>query len=244
MIRFIEELSMNALPALQTMHIDGWVLRFANGYTRRANSIAPLYPGRLPVEERIALCEKAYQQRGIKVNFKMTPETQPEDLDRILEARGYQVDASTCIQVLDLGGWQPPQGSGARLDSEITDEWLSNYYRMSGIKNEYRPILLQLLRSILAEVCFASVWQAGEVAACGLGVSQAGWVGLYDIVTDPGCRRQGHGQQVVRDLLTWGKNQGAQTAYLQVMENNAPALALYAKMGFRGKYRYWYRGKP
>ena len=42
MIRTLEELSMNALPALQTMLYGGWVLRFANGYTRRANSINPI----------------------------------------------------------------------------------------------------------------------------------------------------------------------------------------------------------
>jgi len=44
MIQRIEELSMNALPALSTVFLNGWILRFSNGYTRRANSVNPIYP--------------------------------------------------------------------------------------------------------------------------------------------------------------------------------------------------------
>jgi ribosomal protein S18 acetylase RimI-like enzyme len=70
---------------------------------------------------------------------------------------------------------------------------------------------------------------------------QEGFFGLFDIVIDVGQRRQGHGERLVRDLLTWGKRQGACRAYLQVMLNNPPALRLYEKLGFREEYRYWYR---
>ena len=45
MIQEIEELSMNAWPSLQTLLLDGWVLRFAAGYTRRANAVCPLFAG-------------------------------------------------------------------------------------------------------------------------------------------------------------------------------------------------------
>lgn len=42
-----EELSMNAHPAIKTHVYDGWLLRFANGYTNRANSVNMIYPFRL-----------------------------------------------------------------------------------------------------------------------------------------------------------------------------------------------------
>jgi len=44
-------------------------------------------------------------------------------------------------------------------------------------------------------------------------------------------------------ILTWGKNNDAETAFLQVFLDNAPAQKLYKKMGFTEIHKYWYRIK-
>jgi hypothetical protein len=49
---------------LQTVLYDGWLLNFANGYTRRANSVQTLYPSTLDLEEKIDYCEALYTREG------------------------------------------------------------------------------------------------------------------------------------------------------------------------------------
>ena len=45
-------------------------------------------------------------------------------------------------------------------------------------------------------------------------------------------------------LLGWGAAQGAGRCYLQVESDNAPALALYASLGFTRHHRYRNRFAP
>jgi ribosomal protein S18 acetylase RimI-like enzyme len=66
-------------------------------------------------------------------------------------------------------------------------------------------------------------------------------MGLYDIVTASEYRRQGMAEQLLLALLHWGKSQGAKTSFLQVVQANAGASALYDKLGFKEIYQYWYR---
>jgi ribosomal protein S18 acetylase RimI-like enzyme len=81
------------------------------------------------------------------------------------------------------------------------------------------------------------------MVGCALGVLQNDYIGIFDVIVHPDCRGQGYGERLVRALLGWGKQNLAQAAYLQVMANNAPALRLYNRLGFREKYQYWYRVK-
>ena len=242
MIRGIEELSLNAWPSLQTMVDDGWVLRFADGYTRRANSVNPLYPAAKDVGEKIEACERIYQDKGLNAVFKITPAVYPENLDTILAARGYTVNAQTSVQILNLNN-QTLSTSGAVPAEKLTDEWLRAFWEMSGTKPQYHAVHRQMLSNIIPATCFASIHQNNQVIACGLGVCQGQFIGLYDIVTHSNFRRQGHGVQLIQNILAWGQAQGAQTAYLQVMLNNPPALRLYEKLGFNESYQYWYRIK-
>ena len=61
--------------------------------------------------------------------------------------------------------------------------------------------------------------------------------------TDPSQRQRGFGLALIRSIMAWAKDQGASTAYLQVMLNNDAALRLYRKLGFVEIYQYWYRVK-
>jgi ribosomal protein S18 acetylase RimI-like enzyme len=241
-IRAVEELAMNAWPSLQTMLYDGWVLRFSDGYTKRANSVHPLYSSSLDVEEKVQACEEIYQNKGLDIVFKMTASAQPDNLEQVLAAKGYKADSRTSVQVAELGGVDQAPAQTALLTEDL-HEWLPAYCKLSHISGRRELTLAQLLHNIVPALYLASIRHQGQVVACGMGVLQGQFVGLFDIVTDAYFRRQGFGKQLVLNILAWGKRNGAHMAYLQVMLNNEPALCLYSGLGFKEIYTYWYRIK-
>lgn len=252
-IRAIEELSLNAWPAQQTLLYDGWVLRFSGDYTRRANSVNPLYPSSLPLEAKIQACEAQYRQQNLPVIFKITPDSQPSDLDARLALLGYAHEASTSVQTLapaQLAGFAalatPPPGVHLVLESALSEDWMDAFVRMSASQTAQLVRHRAILQAIQPETCYAALQIDGSTAACGLAVCQNGWVGLYDILVESSLRHLGYGELLMRTLLCWASQRSeclAHSAYLQVMHNNPPALRLYAKLGFREAYSYWYRVK-
>jgi GNAT superfamily N-acetyltransferase len=242
-IRMIEELSMNAWPALRSSVCDGWVLRFSNGYTRRANSVHPLYPPNRDLAEKIAEAERLYQERGLPAIFKLTAESQPRALEAALVERGYEVEAETSVHVADLG----PMGSVAAVDIETSwgnaSEWREAFHGMSRVAPEHKATHERILSSISLLAGFAAVRQDGRIVGCGLGVVQDGWIGVFDVIVDGDARRQGHGERLMRGLMSWGQRMGAYRAYLQVMRSNVAAVRLYEGLGFHEAYSYWCRVK-
>ncbi len=70
--RRLEEVALNAWPALQQMLFDGWVLRFAKGYTKRANSVNPVFASSLDIDEKIDTCTRLYGDQGLPLIFRLT----------------------------------------------------------------------------------------------------------------------------------------------------------------------------
>ncbi|GAA1971618.1 hypothetical protein GCM10009798_35670 [Nocardioides panacihumi] len=58
------------------------------------------------------------------------------------------------------------------------------------------------------------------------------WLGIHNLVVDPAYRRRGLARAALRELVGWGAEQGATTAWLHVQTDNEPALALYDGLGF------------
>jgi len=242
LIQHIEQASLNAWPALQHMLYDGWILRFSKGYTKRANSVNPLYPSSLNVNQKIAFCEACYAARGLPPIFRLTPLASPPELDQALESRGYQKIDLTLVMHRDLQALDVQAGATAGLRREPLDDWLTLFCRFRGAPLEKHQVHKEILQAIPARRFLASLVDSGQAVACGLGVLEGPYFGLFDLITDPQQRNKGYGTRLVSGLLGWARENGAQHAYLQVVETNAPARHLYAdKLGFSQLYQYWYR---
>ncbi|MFD2698935.1 GNAT family N-acetyltransferase [Paenibacillus shunpengii] len=241
--KYIEELSLNHWPSLSTLLYDGWLLRFANGFTKRANSIHPLYHSTGETLHKITECEKIYSANGLPAVFKITPFIHPEDLDSALDQAGYSVVDATSVQTVDLAHIRKPRLTSVQIYERPHDEWLNNYYKLNQVKAADRITMERMLSNIKTRTGFISLYDDEQVVACGLGVVEREYIGLYDIVTDARYRNRGFGEQMILNLLSWGKEHGARFSYLAVVANNAPALRLYSKIGYTENYKYWYRVK-
>lgn len=239
----IEEISLNNWQPLSTLLYDGWVLRFADGYTKRANSVNPIHYSTLDLNEKIDVCEKIYLNNNIPTIFKITPFVHPEDLDDILEAKSYSFIDTTSVQTILLENIEEQSLNSVILDGRITDQWLEYFGRLNKVEQKNKSIMIKMLSNTETPKCFISLHYKEEVIACGLGVIEREFMGVYDIVTDENFRNQGFGEQLLLNLLNWGKENGAKYSYLAVQLNNIAALRLYSKIGYSEIYKYWYRIK-
>jgi ribosomal protein S18 acetylase RimI-like enzyme len=78
----------------------------------------------------------------------------------------------------------------------------------------------------------------GRLAAIGRGAIVDGWLHLSLIEVAEHTRRRGLARRVISALAGWAAENGATRAVLQVEEQNAPAVALYAKLAFTTHHRY------
>ena len=240
--RRIEEVSLNSWPALQQILFDGWILRFSEGYTKRANSVNPLFASSMDVGEKVDTCERLYVERGLPPVFRLTPFSSPAGLDEVLERRNYQKVAPTSVLHLDLKARVVQPSPSAELRHERLDDWLDIFCRFSKSPLEKHRAHKRILKAIPGKRFLASLADSGQVVACGLGVLENGYFGLFDLITDPQRRNEGYGTLLVSSLLRWARqDEGSLYTYLQVVKSNTPARRLYARFGFREAYPYWYR---
>jgi len=237
-VRGLEERAFNAWPALQTVLMDGWLLRFADGYTKRANSVNAWAPTR-HVGDVITLAGPLYARLGLPLIFRLSP-LAGGDSDRLLADAGF-VRADESLVLTSPLATRECGDPDITLASEADPAWLDGFAGASGVPPARRGTHDRLLAAIRLPAAFACLRDNGVPIAWGLAVAERGRIGLFDIVTDPGARRRGAARRLVTALLAWGAELGATGAYLQVTASNAAAIRLYESLGFREVYRYHYR---
>lgn len=246
LVRALEERMFNAWPALQTIHMDGWLLRMAGGHTKRANAASPWLPSDLSADDLIAAVRRLYTKAGIEPMVRITPLAAP-GIDTALEAAGWTFYDPTRVMAAPLGASLSIGGDAeavVRLEETPCDDWVRGAAIAYELADWQRDILGRIVASIRVDTAFATVSLKGEALGYGLAVAERGYVGLYDLAVTPAARGRGVGARMVTELLAWGVRNGASTGYLQVRETNTGAQALYRRLGFADVYRYWCRKPP
>ena len=238
----LEEGAALGWPAPETRWLGRWLLRAAEGWTGRGNSVLPLGDPGLPLDLAIAEVTAWYGERGLPGRFTI-PTPARERLDGALTARGWRPYNPPAVLTADLEGLlrRLPAGPPATVEPTPSAEWLGLYHYRGG--TELPPVALSLLAGP-REPGFAVLRDGGRPVAIARGSVDEGWVGVTAVEVDAGHRRRGLGTAVMRAILDWGHARGATSAYLQVAEDNAGALALYDTLGFARHHGYHYTVAP
>ncbi|CAI6065032.1 GNAT family N-acetyltransferase [Cohnella sp. JJ-181] len=242
-IRAVEDKALSAWPALQQMTHGGWLLRQSRGYTKRSNSVQPLWtePG-ADLRGMVGYCEDAYHRAGLPTIFKITPLCEPCGLDGRLDEYGYALTDRSQVLIRSLEEQLAvPSADGLRVDAVLTEEWLAAASAILPLKPGQRETASAMLADSSLRRGFFLLSSGDMPVAIGLGVVDDGYLGLFDIATSPAHRNRGHAERLARHILSWGQAHGAHSSYLQVVDGNVPAQRLYAKLGYARLYDYWYR---
>lgn len=242
----LEAAAADALAPRYEERRDGWRFRLDDTGIRRGNSVLPEGRGRGSLTAKVREVRAFYRANAMPARVQLSAAAAPTDLDARLEASGWIREGGAQVHVRSLAQL-PTVDLTLHIAERPDPAWRALQDRVTPggvVGAEARAdALLRAGRTPL------HVWAEGtdgRAVAAGLAVVDRshGTVGLFRLATRPDARRQGFGRRLVAAVLAHAAGAGAQLAYLQVAEDNAAALHLYARLGFREHHRYHYRRAP
>lgn len=241
----LEEVAAEGWPAPDVAWLGRWLLRAAEGFTGRANSVLPLGEPDRPLDPALAEVESWYAARSLPARFQV-PLPARAALDAALAERGWSAYSPVQVLTADVAAARSATPERADLPPVVIEpvpaqDWLDGYhYRGSAVV----PAVAQRILTAPQRSGFAVVRSPEGTLAVGRAVVIGRWAGVTALDVAEEHRRRGLGSHVMRGLLDWAAAAGASSVYLQVAEENAPALALYARLRFAPHHRYHYRFAP
>jgi ribosomal protein S18 acetylase RimI-like enzyme len=246
----IEDAGINASAPREQRWIDGWLVRLSPGKAKRARCIQAVAPGRLGIDEKLALCLPLFAAAGLRAFVRITPFSEPVGLDRQLAARGMERVDDTRVMVLAslvpfAGADAVDRSDAARIESADAAEfaeWVGLARGSSSL--ERRAHAERIAAAPVPRHNVLARDDRGEVVACAQVVIEGEIAGLYDVFTAESARGRGHAERLCRHLLGHAASTGARVGYLQVDAGNDAARRIYHRLGFVDGYAYHYRTPP
>jgi N-acetylglutamate synthase len=227
-----------------------WLLRAAEGFTGRANSALPLGDPGVPLDEALAAVTQWYRARGlppmIAVPTPLEADSPGRALDSHLSQRLWLTrpgPAFVMLANLPLGIPSDglPAGREVRVSDEPDDAWVARYHYRG--QDHLPPVARKVLTSA-EDQSFVSIRSGDEVLAIARLSIASGWAGITAVEVNPACRRQGLGVAITAATCLEAEQRGISHVFLQVEVDNAPAQALYRRLGFSYSHRFHYRVAP
>jgi GNAT superfamily N-acetyltransferase len=234
----VEQLFLTAAlgrPAVETSYVGQWLLRASAGWTGRGNSLLPAGDPGVPVADALQQAVEFYRRHQLPPQAQVRVGSPADEAIRAagwVDARPEQADVLVMHTTLDHANGLP--GYDVQLTDRPDDAWYA-----AAFEGEVPEVAPKVLEGAPKAV-FASITLDGAVAAVARGSMTGHWLGIDAVQVDSSFRRRGLGTAIVQGLTRWAGPQGGRRTYLEVVLDNAPAMATYTRLGFREAYRYRY----
>lgn len=229
--RQLDAVAARAWPATETAPLGEWRLRYAGGFTRRANSVLVAGGPGLPVDEALAEVVRWYGERDATPYLQLS-DSSPYAAEAA--ARGWVREGDTLVRTAPLAPLTLlPEGAGPPVTLARTPDaaWLAAYHRTGGLADAALEVVTG----------GPSVWFASMPGAIGRAVVDGPWALFGAVEVIPSHRRQGLATAVMGALARRAAQEGATAAYLQVEADNEGARVLFDRLGFTDHHGYHYR---
>lgn len=240
----IEEACCNAWPALRQVWLGDWLLRFAPGVSRRANSANPLRAGAGDVDALVAEGTPLFRAQGLPMLVRVLTLLDPA-VDRRLAALGFTAEGETLVLHGGMAAAARGRDADVRIEPRPGADWLAANAAFRGLDGEQDAVYRRIVGAIAVPAAFLELRVDGAPVALAFGVRHGGLLCCESVITAAEHRGRGYSRRLMTTLFDWAAAQGANGVCLQVQADNDPAVRLYKGLGLTGeRFRYHYRRAP
>lgn len=233
----LETLCADAWPALVDEQLGAWRLRAADGFTGRANAALAIGDPGMPVPAALDAVRAFAARAGIGPRVQ-APIDSP--WDRAVQRAGWVLDVAhaagseSAVMVADLDVLAAqPVPLPVELPLRPSDDWFGSP-PSSAARHVLDPGGTPTTAFALVRDPDAGV--VGRMRACVV----ADHLHVSVLEVEPAARGRGLGTGLMAAAATWGREQGARWAVLQVALHNTRARALYTRLGMVTHHQYRY----
>lgn len=237
-IEALERATLAAVSPEAIEELDGWLLGFDSGVVQRAKSAVPLrHEGNDPAA--IDAIAAHYTVRRMRPLFRIADRVGLANVQARLRALGFAGRSETLVQVgaiADAIGAASPEG--VQLAERPDAAWIAAFLGEGFDPVDGASRAKTLARG--ADTIFASIREGDVAIGAGAMSFGFGWASIHGMRTAQARRGERIGARIIAALAKVAAERSFGRVFLQVDENNPPALALYRRAGFTTAWRYAY----
>ncbi|MFC5992388.1 GNAT family N-acetyltransferase [Limoniibacter endophyticus] len=238
----LEAAAARSWPSERDVAVGNWSVRVDGAMSsKRLNSINPLAPcDEIGFRDDLSQARDILASKGRPPLFRMTPLAGDFLSDR-LDRDGWTRFETSHVLTAELAD----VASASMGEPVPADEFAQAWASVRGLAPEKSADVSKVIERIVLQVgLFVLKSDDGQATASAICVRDGDLAGFFEVAVSERYRKRGYALKIMSQGMVWAKEQGANTAWLQVLADNEAALCLYRRLGFDNVYSYHYRKPP